>query len=138
VREAAIASNAHEFIVRLPEGYETVVGERGMKLSGGQRQRISVARAFLAQGSVLILDEATSAVEPESERLIYESLQRLLEGRTAVIATHRLSTIRGADIILVLSRGRIVERGKHWELMRLNGLYASMVGQQEAGEFLIA
>ena len=138
VREAAIASNAHEFIVRLPEGYETVVGERGMKLSGGQRQRISVARAFLAQGSVLILDEATSAVEPESERLIYESLQRLLEGRTALIATHRLSTIRGADLILVLNRGRIVERGRHYELMRLNGLYASMVGQQEAGEFLIA
>ena len=138
IREAALASNAHEFIVRLPEGYDTVVGERGMKLSGGQRQRISVARAFLAQGSVLILDEATSAVEPESERLIYESLQRLLEGRTAVIATHRLSTIRGADLILVLNRGRIVERGKHYELMRLNGLYASMVGQQEAGEFLIA
>ncbi len=137
VEEAACSANAHEFIERLPNGYDTVVGERGVKLSGGQRQRISVARAFLAGGSILLLDEATSAVEPESERLIYESLQRLLRGKTAVIATHRLSTIRGADLILVLSRGRIVERGTHEQLIRERGLYARMVEQQSGGEVLV-
>ena len=137
--EAAVrAANAWEFVERLPEGLDTLVGERGVKLSGGQRQRLAIARAFLAGGRFLLLDEATSAVEPESERLIYESLARLLQGRTALIATHRLSTIRGADLILVLSRGRIVERGTHDELMRLRGRYAAMVGEQEAGEALVA
>lgn len=134
---AAKAANALEFIERLPEGFATLVGERGVKLSGGQRQRISIARAFLAGGRLLLLDEATSAVEPESERLIYESLQRLLNGRTALIATHRLSTVRGADLILVIQRGRIVERGQHEDLMRLNGRYASMVRDQESGDALI-
>jgi ABC-type multidrug transport system fused ATPase/permease subunit len=138
VEAAARAANAHEFIERLPADYGTLVGERGIKLSGGQRQRISVARAFLANGSVLILDEATSAVEPESERLIYESLNRLLEGRTALIATHRLSTIRRADRIIVMSRGRIVESGTHHELVRRGGVYASMVSEQDEGQFLIA
>lgn len=114
-----------------------MVGERGVKLSGGQRQRIAIARAFLAGGRLLLLDEATSAVEPESERLIYESLQRLLEGRTALIATHRLSTVRGADLIIVMSRGRIVERGTHDELMRLRGRYAGMVEDQNAGDALV-
>jgi len=128
IEAAARAANAHEFIERLPQGYETVVGERGVKLSGGQRQRIAVARAFLAGGSLVLLDEATSAVEPESERLIYEALDRLLEGRTAVIATHRLSTIENADLILVLDQGRIVERGNHRELIALGGRYAEMIG----------
>lgn len=138
VEQAAIAANAHGFICQLPKGYETLVGERGVKLSGGQRQRISVARAFLTQGRLLILDEATSAVEPESERLIYESLQKLVGGQTTLIATHRLSTIKGADMILVMSSGRIVERGTHAKLMAVNGLYARMVSEQEAGELLLA
>ncbi len=138
VEAAARAANAHGFISALQNGYDTVVGERGVKLSGGQRQRVSVARAFLAEGRLLILDEATSAVEPESERLIYESLQRLMSGRTALIATHRLSTIRGADLVLVVSEGSIVERGTHAQLMSLQGFYYSMVKEQEAGEFLMA
>jgi ABC-type multidrug transport system fused ATPase/permease subunit len=131
VEEAAKAANAHGFIGELPQGYETIVGERGVKLSGGQRQRIAVARAFLAGGSLVLLDEATSAVEPESERLIYDSLERLLEGRTAVVATHRLSTVRDANLILVLSKGSVVERGTHEELMRLGGRYAAMVADSE-------
>lgn len=134
IEEAARSSNAHEFIERLPQGYDTIVGERGVKLSGGQRQRIAVARAFLAGGSLVLLDEATSAVEPESERLIYEALDRLLAGRTAVIATHRLSTIENADLILVLDQGRIVERGSHKELVSLGGRYAEMVGAASADE----
>ena len=138
VEAAARAANAWEFVERLPEGLATVVGERGVKLSGGQRQRIAIARAFLAGGRLLLLDEATSAVEPESERLIYESLQRLLEGRTALIATHRLSTVRGADLIVVMSRGRIVERGTHDELTRLGERYAGMVADQNAGDALVA
>jgi ABC-type multidrug transport system fused ATPase/permease subunit len=137
VEDAARAANAHEFIDRLPNRYETLVGERGIKLSGGQRQRISVARAFLANGAILLLDEATSAVEPESERLIYESLQRLMKGRTAIIATHRLSTIQKADQILVLSGGQIVERGNHANLMKLGGLYERMVTSQSSGEVLV-
>jgi ABC-type multidrug transport system fused ATPase/permease subunit len=137
IEEAARAANAHEFIDRLPLQYETLVGERGVKLSGGQRQRISVARAFLANGAILLLDEATSAVEPESERLIYESLQRLMKGRTAVVATHRLSTIQRADQILVLSGGKIVERGDHEALMRLRAVYFRMVTSQASGEVLV-
>ncbi len=136
--EAAIrAANAWEFVERLPEGLATPVGERGVKLSGGQRQRLAIARAFLAGGRLLLLDEATSAVEPESERLVYESLARLLQGRTALIATHRLSTIRGADLIVVMQRGRIAERGSHDELMRANGRYTAMVQDQEAGDALV-
>ena len=131
VEDAIRAANAWEFVQRLPEGLDTMVGERGVKLSGGQRQRLAIARAFLAGGRLILLDEATSAVEHESERLIYESLDRLLEGRTALIATHRLSTIRNADLILVLHRGRVVERGTHQELIELNGRYASMVAEAD-------
>jgi len=131
VVEAARAANAHSFISNLPEGYASLVGERGVKLSGGQRQRIAVARAFLAGGAIVLLDEATSAVEPESERLIYESLDRLLAGRTAVVATHRLSTIRDADLILVLQRGQLAEKGTHSELMALDGIYARMIADTE-------
>ena len=136
VEAAARAANAHDFIARLPDGYRTLVGERGVKLSGGQRQRLSVARAFLADPRLLLLDEATSAVEPESERVIQEALARLMAGRTTLIATHRLSTIRSADVIFVLEHGRLVEQGTHPELMRAGCLYARMVTQQ-TGEVLL-
>ncbi len=118
---AARAANAHGFITELPDGYQTLVGERGVKLSGGQRQRISVARAFLADPRILLLDEATSAVEPESERVIQEAIERLMQGRTTILAAHRLSTVRNADVIFVLEGGRLVEQGTHDELMRLGG-----------------
>ena len=131
VEAAARAANAHEFIAGLPQGYHTLVGERGVKLSGGQRQRLSVARAFLSDPRLLLLDEATSAVEPESERVIQEAIERLMAGRTTLIATHRLSTIRNADVIFVLQHGQLVEQGSHAELMRAGGLYARMVTQQQ-------
>lgn len=126
VREAAEMANAHEFIERLPNGYDTAVGERGVKLSGGQRQRISIARAFLADPSILILDEATSAVEPESEWIIQQTLERLMHGRTTLITSHRLSMVRHADIIVALDGGHIAEMGAHDELMAREGLYHEM------------
>lgn len=128
VETAARAANAHEFILALSDGYETLVGERGVKLSGGQRQRIAIARAFLVDGRILLLDEATSSVEPESERMILEALARLQEGRTTLLATHRLATIREADRILVIEDGRLVESGTHDELLRLNGAYCRLLG----------
>ena len=131
VETAARAANAHGFITELPDGYATLVGERGVKLSGGQRQRISVARAFLADPRILLLDEATSAVEPASERVIQDAIERLMRGRTTILAAHRLSTVRNADIIFVFAAGRLAEQGTHTELMRQNGRYARMVGQQQ-------
>lgn len=130
VESAARAAHAHEFIERLPLGYETVVGERGVKLSGGQRQRIAIARAVLKNPAVLILDEATSNLDTESERLIEDALGKLLVGRTTLIIAHRLSTVRRADRLIVLDRGRIVEEGSHTELLTLGGLYARLYQHQ--------
>ena len=133
VREAAKAAEAHEFIANLPDGYETGIGERGVKLSGGQRQRLSIARTVLQDPDVLVLDEATSAVDTETEMLIQRSLDRLSADRTAFVIAHRLSTVRDADSIVVLEDGRIVERGDHDALLARDGLYARLWGVQ-AGE----
>jgi subfamily B ATP-binding cassette protein MsbA len=130
VEAAARAAHAHEFIERLPQGYDTLVGERGVKLSGGQRQRIAIARAILKNPAVLILDEATSNLDTESERLIEDALGRLLVGRTTLIIAHRLSTVRRADRLVVLDHGRIVEEGSHAELLGLGGLYARLYQRQ--------
>ena len=130
VEAAARAAHAHEFVERLPERYETVVGERGIKLSGGQRQRVAIARAILKDPLILILDEATSSLDTESERLIEDALSRLLVGRTTLIIAHRLSTVRRADRLVVLDRGRIVEEGNHSELLELGGLYARLYQRQ--------
>jgi ATP-binding cassette, subfamily B, bacterial len=130
VRDAARRANAHEFIEALPERYDTLIGERGFKLSGGQRQRISIARAILANPQILILDEATSNLDTESEQLIQASLADLFEGRTTFVIAHRLSTITGADLIVVMDEGRVVETGTHERLMERRGLYQEMVERQ--------
>lgn len=126
IEAAARAANAEEFIVDLPDGYKTLIGERGVKLSGGQKQRLSIARAILADKPILILDEATSSVDSETERLIQEALERLMEGRTTLIIAHRLSTIRNADQIIVLQDGRVAERGSHAELLNYGNIYRRM------------
>lgn len=130
VQEAARIANAHEFIMAAEEGYDTNIGDRGGKLSGGQRQRISIARAILKNPPILILDEATSALDTESERLVQEALENLMKNRTTIVIAHRLSTIRNADEICVMHEGEIVERGKHEELLKLDGYYRRLCDMQ--------
>jgi ATP-binding cassette subfamily B protein len=130
VEDAARRANAHEFIIKLPENYESLIGERGVKLSGGQQQRLAIARAILASPQILILDEATSNLDTESEQLIQASMATLLAGRTTFVIAHRLSTIRRADLILLMEEGRVIERGTHDELMAARGAYHGMVLRQ--------
>ncbi|HEV7285216.1 MAG TPA: ATP-binding cassette domain-containing protein, partial [Kaistia sp.] len=128
---AAKLANAHDFIERLPQAYSTLVGERGVKLSGGERQRVALARAFLADAPILILDEATSSLDSESEALIQEAMERLMEGRTAIVIAHRLSTVRALDRLLVFDRGQIAEEGTHEALVRIeDGIYRKLFERQ--------
>lgn len=135
VYEAARLANADEFINQLPNGYDTLVGERGVKLSGGQRQRVAIARAILKDAPILVLDEATSALDSESEALIQEALRNLMQGRTSIVVAHRLSTIAGLDEIVVLKDGKIVEQGSHQTLLKKGGEYAKLWSRQ-SGAFL--
>src|SRR5690606_29082705 len=123
---ACRAANIHDFIMGLPDGYDTIVGERGYRLSGGEKQRIAIARVILKDPRILVLDEATSHLDSQSEALIQEALRTVQQGRTSIIIAHRLSTILAADLILVMDRGQVVERGTHSELMALGGLYAQL------------
>lgn len=123
---ATKAANAHEFIMAMPAGYDSQIGERGASLSGGQRQRIAIARAILKNPRILILDEATSALDTEGEKIVQAALDKLMIGRTSFVIAHRLSTVLNADRIIVLEKGKIVEQGTHKELLQLNGLYSSL------------
>ncbi|MFS8664295.1 MAG: ATP-binding cassette domain-containing protein, partial [Limnochordales bacterium] len=138
IQRAAELAYAHDFITRLPNGYDTIAGERGANLSGGQRQRIAIARAILADPRILILDEATSALDSESEAAIHAALQRIRQGRTVILIAHRASTVQLADRIIVVDRGRIVQQGTHQELSQRPGLYRRLYpellgGRLEAG-----
>ena len=130
VEEVARAANAHDFIMKLPQGYDTLIGERGVILSGGQRQRLSLARALLKDAPILILDEATSSLDTESERLVQQAIDRLMKGRTVIVIAHRLSTIRHADRIVVLDNGKVTQMGRHEELLKQGGLYAELYHMQ--------
>jgi subfamily B ATP-binding cassette protein MsbA len=129
---AATAAGAHEFISALPDGYNTFVGERGQSLSGGQRQRIAIARALLKDAPILLLDEATSALDAETERQVQSALERLKRGRTTIVIAHRLSTVAGADLIVVIDKGRVIETGTHAALLSSGGLYARLQALQFA------
>ena len=133
LHEAARAAYIHDRIIEFPDGYDTVVGERGYRLSGGERQRLSIARVILHNPRLLILDEATSSLDTTSERYVQAALEPLMHGRTTIAIAHRLSTIMSADVIFVVDRGRIVERGAHYELLALGGLYAQLYDEQFEG-----
>jgi len=133
VVSAALTANAHTFVSNFPDGYSTLVGERGVQLSGGQKQRIAIARAVLADPRMLLLDEATSALDAESEHIVQEAIDRLMINRTTVIVAHRLSTISGADTICVVNQGTIAEQGSHTELLAMGGIYKQLVSRQLAG-----
>ena len=128
IEEAARLANAHDFIMELPNGYDTVIGEGGATLSGGQRQRIAIARALLGNPRILVLDEATSNLDAESEQLVQEALDRLSQGRTTIVIAHRAATVQAADRVVVVNKGRIVQQGKHHELSAQNGLYRRLFG----------
>ena len=130
LEEAASIANAHPFIQDLPQGYDTQIGEKGVRLSGGQRQRLAIARAILKNPPILILDEATSSLDSESEKLVQEALERLMKHRTVLVVAHRLSTIRKADRIIVLENGEIIEEGRHETLLEKNGLYKKLYETQ--------
>ena len=130
VRAAARAAHADEFLLRLPEGYDTFLGERGVRLSGGQRQRIAIARAMLKDAPLLLLDEATSALDAESERMVQAALETAMRDRTTLVIAHRLATVQQADRIVVIDQGRLVEQGTHAELLRAGGLYARLAALQ--------
>ena len=132
VEAAAHAALAHEFISRMPEGYDTVIGERGFRLSGGERQRLAIARAILKNAPILILDEATSSLDTESESLVGEALSNLMADRTVLVIAHRLSTVRRADRIVVIEAGRVVETGTHAQLLQAGGVYQRLYAMQFA------
>jgi subfamily B ATP-binding cassette protein MsbA len=130
VIRAAHLANADEFIEQMPEGYDTIIGERGVTLSGGQRQRISIARAVIRDTPILLLDEASNGLDAASEKLVFEALRRLMRGKTSIVIAHRLQTVQSADVIFVVNEGEIVERGNHAELMRKGGLYSELYDLQ--------
>ena len=136
VEEAARAAQIHDTIAALPDGYDTVVGERGFRFSGGEKQRIAIARTVLRNPPVLVLDEATSALDVQTERAVGEALEKLAEGRTTLVIAHRLSTVRDADQIVVLDQGEVAERGTHEELLALGGRYAALVARDEGSTAL--
>ena len=131
IEQAAKIANAHEFIQRKEQGYQALVGDRGSKLSGGEKQRVTIARAVLKNPPILILDEATSSLDTESEKWVQDAINHLMKDRTSIIIAHRLSTVRHADEIIVLDQGLIAERGKHEELIAQNGIYSKLVAMQE-------